>query len=180
MLYVEPACGKCVQPELSLEWRKVDLSILWLALLCAPECGNVQQPGFWEGTLFCLKCNFWTMCGNKLTSSSVFLRGMEEAYFLKFPELGRVEAGEPMVHMEVFSLSPDREAGRQQGGLGGQEKRWTWDDRRRSTWWRRAPRGSPGTALFSFSSLFSDSALGSGISGGFPISARRMGEVRSQ
>ena len=59
------------------------------------------------------------MCRNKLTSSSVFLRGMEEAYFLKFPELGRVEAGEPMVHMEVFSLSPDREAGRQQGGLGG-------------------------------------------------------------
>ena len=59
------------------------------------------------------------MCGNKLTSSCVFLRGMEEAYFLKFPELGRVEAGEPMVHMEVFSLSPDREAGRQQGGLGG-------------------------------------------------------------
>ena len=47
---------------------------------------------------------------------------MEEAYFLKFPELGRVEAGEPMVHMEVFSLSPDREAGRQQGGLGGQEE----------------------------------------------------------
>ena len=62
------------------------------------------------------------MCRNKLTSSSVFLRGMEEAYFLKFPELGRVEAGEPMVHMEVFSLSPDREAGRQQGGLGGQEE----------------------------------------------------------
>ena len=62
------------------------------------------------------------MCGNKLTLSSVFLRGMEEAYFLKFPELGRVEAGEPMVHMEVFSLSPDREAGRQQGGLVGQEK----------------------------------------------------------
>ena len=59
------------------------------------------------------------MCRNKLTSNSVFLRGMEEAYFLKFPELGRVEAGEPMVHMEVFSLSPDREAGRQQGGLGG-------------------------------------------------------------
>ena len=59
------------------------------------------------------------MCRNKLTSSSVFLRGMEEAYFLKFPELGRVEAGEPMVHMEVFSLSPDREAGRQRGGQGG-------------------------------------------------------------
>ena len=48
------------------------------------------------------------------------MRGMEEAYFLKFPELGRVEAGEPMVHMEVFSLSPDREAGRQQqGGVSG-------------------------------------------------------------
>ena len=63
------------------------------------------------------------MCRNKLTLSSAFLGELKEAYFLKFPELGRVEAGEPMVHMEVFSLSPDREAGRQQqGGLGGQEK----------------------------------------------------------
>ena len=62
------------------------------------------------------------MCRNKLTLSSAFLGELKEAYFLKFPELGRVEAGEPMVHMEVFSLSPDREAGRQQGGLGGQEE----------------------------------------------------------
>ena len=56
------------------------------------------------------------MCRNKLTLSSAFLGELEKTHFLKFPELGRVEAGEPMVHMEVFSLSPDREAGRQQGG----------------------------------------------------------------
>ena len=62
------------------------------------------------------------MCRNKLTLSSAFLGELEKTHFLKFPELGRVEAGEPMVHMEVFSLSPDREAGRQQGGLGGQEE----------------------------------------------------------
>ena len=83
------------------------------------------------------------MCRNKLTSSSVFLRGMEEAYFLKFPELGRVEAGEPMVHMEVFSLSPDREAGRQQGGLGGLGG--PTSDREESIWKGTAWRWTPST-----------------------------------